>query len=262
MKVLERSPASFSRKYLMMPVAQKNVMALTWERCQMFSMKLSLGAAVLALCFAKMAFADTVEQSMKEFEKIKKASDAKTMTEIEEKLAISKETRKELRQEIDKSLSYVGSTYFNNATPYGDTNNSTALLTFKWLNPATGMSTAGPTPTTVDYYRYVGPSTAMNGVNVNTSVGWTLVGASTSVATYFALSASFSGPEQLYLSVPLDANGNIITINGVGGQNDAESFVFGFQTPLPATLPLFLTGIAMIGWVTSRSKERNRSHVG
>jgi hypothetical protein len=163
----------------------------------------------------------------------------------------------EAAESIFASITIVGQDYDNgiaNADIYSYPN-LTNTLTFAYVNPATNSTTTGPPTTSVSYYEWTGGPIAFTpSGSVDLSSGWTLLG--TSSAVDFSFSTTLTPIEAVILSVPIGAGGPIV-IPGVGGYNVAEDFVVAFRTtPLPAALPLFVTGLGALGLLGWRRKRK------
>jgi hypothetical protein len=125
--------------------------------------------------------------------------------------------------------------------------NQTVLIDFGFVNPATGLSTAGPVVGSVEYLVNVDPSSPTDLVSIGTSYD----ASSDFSISYFASSSA----EPAIEAVPYDANGDPIVITGVDGYNVAPGFVTVlYDVPEPSTM--VLVGIGAIGLATRQWRRR------
>jgi hypothetical protein len=131
-------------------------------------------------------------------------------------------------------------------TPVG----ATGMATFRFIDPGTGLPTAGPTIGSVVYEINIDPS--LPGVFVP-------LGTSSNVTTQFSLPFSVTDRITTVRATPFDPGGSAIVIPGVGGFNVAGDIAVNIgAVPEPATQFLVVTAV-VIGVGLARYRRR-RGH--
>ena len=120
----------------------------------------------------------------------------------------------------------------------------TISIDFGFVDPATGLYTAGPPVGSVEYLVNVDPTSPTDLVPISTSYD-----ASSGFSTSYVVSSS---AEPAIEAVPYDANGNPIVIPGVDGDNVAQGFVTALYVPEPSAIVLL--GIGGIGLLARRRR--------
>jgi hypothetical protein len=142
-----------------------------------------------------------------------------------------------------------------------------ALLTFGFIDPATGLPVAGPATASVLYEEQVNPPDITNGTTF-ASAPYTPIGSSTDVADGFPVLFTATSSEEDIVAIPFDASGAPIFIQGVVDSTDtgetaaednvAKGDVVQLNIPEPTTAVLFGTSLLLLGVGSGRASSSSR----